>query len=130
MGRERERELDKRERDNVSLDLAVCVLGEISPLWQKLFSNYLLFGKALNLHWQIYYAFGQIYNVINCLKLKNSLDIWSQCLVSLSVVLVWPNFALVKQRGQVGRAKEKNWNWIREIELSRHDALKIIYSVN
>ena len=97
---------------------------------KKLFSNYLLFGKALNLHWQIYYAFGQIYNVINCLKLKNSLDIWSQCLVSLSVVLVWPNFALVKQRGQVGRAKEKNWNWIREIELSRHDALKIIYSVN
>ena len=39
--------------------------------------HYLLFGKPLYPHWQIFYAVGQIYIVINDQILKNSLAIWS-----------------------------------------------------
>ena len=42
------------------------------------FTIYLQFCKALNLHWQIHYAFGQI--CIVCQILKNSLAIWSHWL--------------------------------------------------
>ena len=41
---------------------------------------YVLFGEALNIHWQILYTIGQIYMVINVQILKNSLAAWSHWL--------------------------------------------------
>ena len=69
-----------------SCSVSVTRLGIISPLWQNLKSCWainsiiLLVCKALNLHWQIYYAIGQIYIVINGQILKNALAISSHWL--------------------------------------------------
>ena len=40
--------------------------GKISPLWQ----NLKVFGQLMNLLWQIFYAIGQIYILINAQILK------------------------------------------------------------
>ena len=55
-------------------------LWEISPLWQKKQSFekirvYLVFGKLLNLFWQINYAIGHIYIVVNGQILNKHLSI-------------------------------------------------------
>ena len=55
---------------------SVTRFGEISALWQNLQSLgqlsgvYLLFGKILNLLWQILYTFGQIFIDVNGQMLK------------------------------------------------------------
>ena len=40
---------------------------------------YLVFGNLLNLLWQIFYATGQIFIVVNGQKMKHYLAIWSHC---------------------------------------------------
>ena len=53
------------------ITISVARFGIISPLWQNFKSLrhflrvYLVFGTILNLLWQIFYAIGQIFTVVN-----------------------------------------------------------------
>ena len=52
----------------------VTRFGEISPLWlysESLRSFYLAFGKMLDLLWQLFYATGPIFTVVNGQILNN-----------------------------------------------------------
>ena len=73
--------------------VSVTRLGEILPLWiffslwQLLVFGYLVFGKILNLLWQIFRAFGQIFMAVNGQTL-NSLVIWSHWLSLFSTIFI------------------------------------------
>ena len=71
---------------SISLPISVTRFGEILPLGRKFWkwfgnflSNYLLFGKIVNLLWQIFYTFGLICIVINGRISNKNLPIWSHC---------------------------------------------------
>ena len=51
-------------------------------------SNYLVFGKIVNLLWQIFYSFGQFFIVQYGQILKNNIAIWSHC-ESTSIISVF-----------------------------------------
>ena len=63
-----------------SVNRYVTRFGEFSPLgkiFEVLGAYYLLFGKILNLLWQILHTFGPNFIDVNGQKLKNKLAIWS-----------------------------------------------------
>ena len=62
-------------------DLAkFCYLGKLSKIFCKLLKVYLVFGKILNLRWQLLINFGEIWVVEWSQIMKNNPPIWSHCL--------------------------------------------------
>ena len=76
------------------LQRIVTRFGKILPLWQKFKSlwqfltAYFLFGKVLNLLWQICEIVGLIFIFANGQMLKNNLTLWSHCPFASCVVVV------------------------------------------
>ena len=52
-------------------------LDKILESFGHFLSNYLVFGKIVNLLQQIFYTFGQIFIVLYDQILKNNISIWS-----------------------------------------------------
>ena len=56
-----------------------CHLVRISKSFGHFLSNYLVFGKIVNLLWQIFYTFGQIFIVLNGQILKKYSHLVTLC---------------------------------------------------
>ena len=64
-------------------------------------SNYLVFGKIVNLLWQNFYSFEQIFISLKSQILKNNIAIWSHCELQCEVSLTRRDNAGRKHTHQV-----------------------------
>ena len=97
----------------------LCLQNQCDQIWQnfarfgRIFKvlgnfggNYLLFGKILELLWQVLRNTGRIYVHVNGQMLKNNLAIWSHCPQSIrKKTITWRNYQVNLETLELMQAK-------------------------